>query len=151
MTNRSVPKALYRQKGRRSSWTFSQLPHHITDSSEYARLSPRAVKLLVDLLAQFRGANNGDLSVAPGSLESPGMLKRGWRSKSNLAAAIKELMKSGFIVRTRVGGRHRAALFAITWLGIDECGGKLEIQSSRVPPNLWKDEHREQREHFKLL
>ena len=38
-------------------------------------LSPRATKLLIDLLAQYRGYNNGDL-CAPLSL----MRERGWNS-----------------------------------------------------------------------
>lgn len=151
MRRPSVALSLQRQKGRLSTYTFSQLPHHITDSKEYARLTARAVKLLVDLLAQYRGTNNGDLSTAPGTDSCPGMRSRGWRSHSNLQSAIAELLDAGFVVQTRLGGRHRPALFALTWLPIHECGGKLEVRPSRGPLNLWKDQHKNEREAHRLV
>ncbi len=121
-------------KGRRSKPPFCMLPHHILDSEEYARLSTRAVKLLIDLLAQYRGKNNGDLCAAWSRMEP-----RGWNSKDTLNNALKELERSGFILRTRQGGRNKASLFAITWNPIDDCDGKLDVPEMKVPPNLWKN------------
>lgn len=109
-----------RAKGRREGGTFTRLPHAVTQSPQYADLSAYAVKLLVDMLNQYRGHNNGDLSVAFRLMQ-----RYGWKSKDTLNRARKELLNRGFIVLTRQGGRNQASLYAVTWIGIDECGGKL--------------------------
>lgn len=120
-------------KGRRDSWTFAKLPHHILESREYAVLSGSAVKLLIDLLGQFRGQNNGDFTIAWSVLR-----QRGWRSRDTLYRARTELLDGGWIIQTRQGGKHRCSLYAITWLPIDECGGKLDEKPTRVASNTWR-------------
>lgn len=120
-------------KGRKTSKSFLSLFHVMLDSEEYTRLSPSTVKLIIDIAAQYRGNNNGDLCTA-----WVFMKKRGWRSKSTLYKAMKEAEESGFILRTRQGGINKANLFAITWQPIDECGGKLDVNSTRVASNSWK-------------
>lgn len=121
-------------KGRKDSAPFLRLPKHILESEEYAQLSSIAVKLLVDLGSQFRGSNNGDLCAAWGWMK-----KRGWKSRDTLNRAQTELESSGWIIRTRQGGRHKANLFALTWLGIDECDGKLDVPPTTVPSNRWRN------------
>jgi hypothetical protein len=103
------------------------------DSPTYCGLSFKAVKLLVDLGAQFRGHNNGDMSAA-WSL----MKRRGWKSKDTLHRALVELRAVGMIELTRQGSMDRPSLFAFTWLPIDECGGKLEVRANPVPSNKWR-------------
>jgi hypothetical protein len=123
-----------RMKGRKTRGSFCAFPHAYFTSDQFAKLSPIAVKLLVDLFMQYKGTNNGDL-CATWSL----MRRRGWTSKSQLAQALKELQETGWIVRTRLGYINRAALYAVTFEGINECGGKLEeVQASPVPLNLWR-------------
>lgn len=77
------------------------------------------------------------------------MRKHGWRSKAALQRAIDELLQTGFIVRTRLGGRNRAALYAITWLSINECGGKLDVRPTG-PLQLWKDQYKDERGDYVL-
>lgn len=125
--------ARLKAKGRQTSGFFFAMPHHILESEKYACLSSKAVKLLLDLGGQYRGNNNGDLTVAWKIME-----RRGWRSRDTLGKALKELLDSGFIIKTRQGGKNRPCLYALTWKGIDECRGKLDIPSSSVPLNLWK-------------
>ena len=112
-------------------------PHAYLESEQYAKLSPRAVKALIDIYGQYRGYNNGDLT-ATWSL----MKKRGWTSKDQLYEAIKELQDLGWLIRTRKGGRDRVApnLYAVTLRGIDYCGGKLDagIAADPRPLNLWR-------------
>jgi hypothetical protein len=84
-------------------------------SERLAAISPKAVKLLLDLCSQWNGRNNGDLSAALSILRG-----RGWRSATTLSRATSELLTAGFIARTRLGGRHRCALFALTWLALSE-------------------------------
>jgi len=123
----------YKVKGRTESGSFLALPRSILNSDEYCCLSAAAVKLLIDLATQYRGNNNGDLCCA-WKLMQP----RGWKSRDTLYKAQRELERSGFILRARQGGRNSANLFAITWKGIDECKGKLDISANPVPLNLWK-------------
>ncbi len=110
---------------KREAGGFVALPHAVLRSPEYARLSPFAVKLLNDLLAQYRGDNNGDL-CAPWTLMGT---ERCWHSKDSLGKALAELRGTRFIVLTRQGGRHVANLYAVTFYEIDFCGGKLDIEA----------------------
>lgn len=135
-------------KGRRDSGTFSKLIHAYFQSPEYAELSPRAVKALIDLYCQYNGFNNGDLCAswtAPAMGRNriwPGMRARGWRSKDLLHKALKELLDRGWIVVTRQGGMHYATLYAVSFLGIDSCGNKLDVTPNPVPSHLWKAQNR---------
>src|ERR1039458_1440666 len=113
--------------------SFSMFIHAYFQSWEYAELSARAVKALVDLYCQFRGSNNGDLCGAWSM-----MSKRGWTSRSQLEKAVDELLAKGWITVTRQGGRRISTLYAVSFLAIDPCGGKLDVSSCPTPSHLWK-------------
>jgi hypothetical protein len=119
---------------RREAGGFVAFPSVVLRSQEFAALSPAAVKLLCDLLAQYNGSNNGDLGAA-WKLMKP----RGWRSKDTLARAIAALRAACFVIVTRQGGRHTASLYALTFYEVDFCGGKLEIKApSRSFLGTWR-------------
>jgi hypothetical protein len=81
----------------------------------FVALSPHAVKLLIDVAAQYRGDNNGDLSLA-WKLMKP----RGWRSEATLHKVKRELLEAGFLYETRKGQRpNLCSLFALTWHPLD--------------------------------
>ena len=120
-------------KGRQTTGSFLGLPHHVLDHDNFRTLSPKATKLLIDIAAQYRGSNNGDL-CATFSL----MKKRGWNSNDQLDKAKKELIKRDVIQLTRQGGRNKCNLYALTWFPIDECNGKLDIASTITAPVDWK-------------
>ena len=122
-----------RNMGRQTTQPFLSLPHNVLDHDSFRTLSPRATKLLIDIAAQYRGCNNGDL-CAPLSV----MRKRGWKSNDQLFKARNELLDRELILTSRQGGRNKASLFALTWLQIDDCKGKLDIQSTTVAPHNWK-------------
>lgn len=132
-----------RGKGGMEGKSFSMLIHAYWQSPQYAKLSPRAVKLLVDLLCQYRGTNNGDLTSAWSVMQA-----RGWRSKGQLFKAQAELEGRGWIVKTRQGYRARgvnaATLWAVTFYGIDDCRDsqgrrKLEgVKPDPMPLHLWR-------------
>lgn len=112
---------------------YAPLYYCVIRSQSYGNLSAHAVKLLNDLLSQYYGSNNGDLS-APFST----MQKRGWKSKGTLNRAIKELLEAGFIETSRQGGRHKCTLYALTFYAVDDCKGKLDIASTIKPKSLWR-------------
>lgn len=118
---------------RREPGGFAALPHCLLESQVYIGLSAHAVKLLNDLLAQFKGFNNGDLCLAWTIME-----KRGWKSRDTLDKARKELLDVELILITRYGDRKRPNLYALTFFAIDECGGKLDIKPTEKPTSRWR-------------
>ncbi len=138
---RPSPRAVLRErrqrqraKGRMHSGGYLALPHALLNSPNYRGLSACAVKLLNDLGFQYRGSNNGDLCAAWRVMHA-----RGWKSRDTLCRALAELRHTGMIEMTRQGGKNRCSLFALTWLAIDECGGKLDCAATRVSSGLWKE------------
>ena len=128
---RSYSKA----KGRSETGQFAALPHQCLSHENYTRLSHKAIRLLVDLLYQYNGRNNGDLTAAFSILK-----KRGWRSKETVRLAILELLHYGWIVLTRRGALDRIPnLYAVTFNSIDECNGKLEVAASNMSRGDWKN------------
>ncbi len=116
---------------------FNAFPHRVLASEKFATLSPQATKLLIDLLSQYRGSNNGDLCAAMTL-----MALRGWKSKAGLDSAIKELINKGFLVRSRQGGRHKSSLYALTFYAINECADKRgiskhDLRETHSPNNEW--------------
>lgn len=109
------------------------MPHCLLESQVYIGLSAHAVKLLNDLMAQFKGFNNGDLCLAWRIME-----KRGWKSRDTLNKARQELLDCELILVSRHGDRKRATLYALTFFAIDECGGKLDIKSTERPVSTWR-------------
>ena len=117
----------------KSKGHFVQLFSYMLTSEQYASLSSKAVKLLVDVLEQYNGNNNGDLCVTLSVMK-----KKGWRSSGTLQAAKNELVEKGWLELTRQGGRHKCSLYAVSLHPINECGGKLERSSTTKASNLWK-------------
>lgn len=120
-------------RGRRDTGWFFRVPVEVLDCPAYCGLSFKARALLFDMGAQYRGNNNGDLA-APWSW----MKARGWKSKDTLRRALDELLAAGMVQLTRQGGLHCPSLYAVTWLAIDECGGKLDVKPNPVPSGLWR-------------
>lgn len=133
-------------KGRKESGTFAALPHAVMDSDDYRSLSGSAMKVLMCLLRQYNGRNNGDLS-APFSLAHIW----GVGSKSTLSKALKELQECDMIICTREGRFLKpggcCALYAVSWKPINECGGKLEVSSTSTPPRKFSLERAENPVH----
>ena len=85
------------------------------EAPAFCELSPHACKLLLELMRQYRGSNNGDLTVAWSVVE-----KRGWRSRTTLWRCKAELIKAGFIYVTRKGRMPSTCeLLALTWFPLD--------------------------------
>ena len=123
-------------KGRRESGRFAGIPHRVMATDKYISIDTHAKTLLYEMAYQYNGHNNGDLS-ASWTL----MKKRGFKSPSTLNQAIKQLRDFGFIEITRMGGRNTCTLFALTWAAIDDCNGKLDVNETRTPSGLWKNEN----------
>lgn len=123
-------------KRRGKSKPFVMLDKSILRSKEFSDLSFKAVKLLLDVMEQYNGNNNGDMCVTMKVARD-----RGWKSPGTLHAAKNELVEKGWLELTRQGGRHKCSLFAVSLYPIDECGGKHEWRSTKKASNRWRSKN----------
>ncbi|MHB1247703.1 MAG: hypothetical protein ACYCZH_14790 [Sulfuriferula sp.] len=121
-------------KEKRDGGWFYQTPSSVFNGAAYLGLGAHARMLLIDLLAQYKGNNNGDMCAAYSLMKL-----RGWKSTHTLQAAKVELLEAGLIVETRKGARpNKASLYALTWYALDECDGKLDISAHSFPRGAYK-------------
>lgn len=112
---------------------YSSLPWSVLDSHAYQGATPAAKALLVELIRQHSGSNNGRLHVT-----HKWLAPRGWASKETVARARDELIERGLIVQTRRGGLNAgASWFALTWLPISNHAG-LETSPSAYHLGAWQ-------------
>lgn len=103
-----------RPRDDRDGTQFLALPLVVIRSAKWRALSYAARALLVDVAAQYSGANNGNLCASLMVLRP-----LGWRSQTTVTRAVHELVRTGFLQVARYGSRHRCALYALTWRGLD--------------------------------
>ena len=98
----------------RAEGSFCVLPHRILDSRAYLGLNFAAKALLMDLVRQLNGYNNGHLQ-----LTTTWLRPRGWSSSDTINKSTKELIDSFLVIKTRQGGLNiGSSQFAVTWLQI---------------------------------
>lgn len=109
---------------------FISIPIKLATSPIFRSLKPTSLKVLIELLSQYNGNNNGNL-CAPKAY----MVKWGIGSYSTLYNAIKELLEKELIIKTKQGifsrGGKDFSLYAIAWLPIDYCDG-IELDNSYI-------------------
>lgn len=115
------------------------IPLTLLRHPNFTRLSPWAMKLVMDLARQYSGFNNGYLCA------SRTLMKEcGWGSNHTLQRAVEELEHYGIIIRTRQGGRNRATLHALSWRRIDDKpNNPLDVAPTIKPTDDWKDDRPE--------
>ena len=119
---------------------FLMLPHALLKNPKFAALSSSAVKLLLDIAAQFNGKNNGDLSAAWKTMKP-----KGWKSETTLGKAKAELLEAGFIAETRKGRLPNVCgLYGVTWFEINS-NPKLDLGPEGFPYGAWAELPKEPR------
>lgn len=128
---------------KKSNGGTALIPIVVLENQRYFSINPSAKVLLNYIARQYNGYNNGDLCATLSLLK-----QFGFNSQDTLTRSIKQLEQNGLIERTRQGGKDWATgqnlptLFALTWQPIDECKGKLDIDSTTKPAvdfiNEWK-------------
>ena len=121
--------------------SFAGIPRIVMDHPDYIGLSFSAKAALQELARQYRGQNNGDLTLAWSVLKP-----RGFGSKGTVTKLTEELLAANLIVRTRVGVFRnpgaKCALYALSWIPINECPGKqLEVGPTTTPPRQFSIEN----------
>lgn len=113
------------------SGSYTPIPHALMDSAAFLGASDRAKALLLELIRQHTGRNNGQLHLATDWLK-----RRGWCSHDAIQKGKAELQERGLIVKTRAGGlRMGPDRFALTWLPVSNFAG-LDIKSFQ--PGDWR-------------
>lgn len=112
------------------------IPYTLIRHPNFTRLSPHAVKLVIDLARQYSGYNNGYLCAAWTLMKD-----QGWRSRGTLGLAVTELEHYRVIERTKQGGRHLPNLYALSWWRISAKAEKpLDVSATLAPSNAWKQD-----------
>ncbi|MEK8078560.1 hypothetical protein [Pseudomonas sp. XK-1] len=129
-----MARSRLKSKGRSEDGYFIQIPHALYDSPVFTSLSGTEHKVLLGLMRQYRGKNNGNLSASHTQAKVWGV-----GSKTSLAKALERLQQLDLIIRTREGvflnPGGRCALYALAWKQIDDCPGKdLEVNPTTTPP-----------------
>jgi hypothetical protein len=138
-----------RKKGGGMPFAFVALPKGVLHSSEYQQLPSSAKVLLLDLVSQYTGKNNGRLTPAWSALK-----EKGWASNNTVLSAKKALLTTSFAVMTRKGHPPRTCEWiAFTWwrldwnkkMDIDPKGfpylNFLNIQSQSIDPNIGRKKY----------
>jgi hypothetical protein len=106
------------------SGRYIAIPHVVMRSEDYRSLRGNSVKLLNAMVFQYNGGNNGDLCAAWSVLHE----QHGFSSKGTMTRARQELESKNLIIKTREAlfqnPNNQCALYALTWLRINECHGK---------------------------
>jgi len=111
---------------------YSAIPHSVQDHPAFQALGFSAKSLLLEVLRQHNGRNNGHYKLVAEFLA-----KRGWKSTGTIQKAKNELLEAGFIVQTKQGGFGTGpSLFALTWYGIDDWTG-IDLHRNDFRQGAW--------------
>lgn len=111
---------------------YIAIPLKVMDSVAFKEASHTARSLMIELIRQHNGKNNGHLQLTTSWLK-----KRGWTSADVIQRAKSELIERNLIIKTRLGGMNMGPdWFAITWLPITNFEG-LDIASHQYHRGAW--------------
>lgn len=144
-----------KQKAKKAhSGRFVALPFAVIESDAFLTLNGSSVRLLIELVKQLNGSNNGDLCAAYKTLNKHARQKieRPIWHRKNINNAKQELLKKGLIEQTRKGGKNNGpSLYALSWLPIHAKeprnnattrGAKfwpLDVRPTTKASGLWKE------------
>jgi len=115
------------------SGRFAAIPHAVMDSTALIGASYPARSLLLELIRQHTGKNNGHFQLAWGWLR-----RRGWKSADVVQRAKVELITRQLALKTRLGGLNAGPdLWAVTWLAISDYTGLTEVSSKTYHQGAW--------------
>jgi len=116
--------------------SFAAVPREFVDSEIFCQLNHAAVRVLLLMVRQHDGFNNGHLHAA-----EQWMLRHGINSKETVSRAVKELEEAQVIFKTKQGGLGIGpSRYALTWLPLSNDKG-LEVSRQAYMThhfNAWK-------------
>jgi len=126
-----------RQGNRSEGVIFAMIPVEVLESEAYQAMPDYAVRVLIGLASEYRGGNNGDLSLPLARAKRQGISTQ-WK----VSVGIALLEQAGLIERMRIGlicrGKGVPALFALGWRDIDPSPKYDQpLICGQPPPNRW--------------
>lgn len=122
-----------KQNAEQVAGRFAALPHAVMDSTAFTGASYSARSLLLELVRQHTGKNNGHFQLASGWLR-----RRGWTSSDMVQRAKVEVIARQLAIKTRLGGLNAGPdLWAVTWLPISDYAGLTEVSATTYHPGAW--------------
>lgn len=112
-----MPRNHGKSKGRSNGERFVAIPSRVLEHSAVTTLDHVPFRVLVMLAAEFRGGNNGALSLTAAQA-----MAKGIGAKNSFYAALKELKSRGLIAETYPASRvpPRPAQFALEWRPLND-------------------------------
>lgn len=111
---------------------YAAIPHSLLDSVAFMGASHLARSLVIELLRQHDGKNNGHLHLSTSWLK-----RRGWASIDGIQKAKIEVLGRGLVIKTRQGGLNFGPdKYALTWLPITNFIG-LDIAQKAYHPGAY--------------
>lgn len=115
------------------SGSYTAIPHTVLDSVAFIGAGNTAKALLLELLRQHNGINNGHFQLTGHWLK-----KRGWRSPEVVIRARRQLIERGLVVQTRQGGLNIGlSQYGVTWIPISNFIG-LDISAKDYLRGAWQ-------------
>lgn len=135
MSRRKSSRRPYQNGRDKGHGQFFALQHRFADTPQFKALSARAIRLFIALGLQYNGKNNGALRAGFRYLK-----QEGWfTSADQVQKAINELLETGWVVKTRQGGRNQPSLYAFTFYPIDECPTEnLDMEPTKTAIRSWE-------------
>lgn len=122
-----------KQNAEQVAGRFAALPHAVMDSTAFMGASYSARSLLLELVRQHTGGNNGHFQLATGWLR-----RRAWKSSDMVQRAKVEVITRQLAIKTRLGGLNAGPdLWAVTWLPISDYAGLTEVSAMTYHPGAW--------------
>jgi hypothetical protein len=122
-----------KQNAEQVAGRFAALPHAVMDSMAFMGATYSARSLLLELVRQHTGKNNGHFQLATGWLR-----RRGWKSSDTAQRAKVEVITRQLAIKTRLGGLNAGPdLWAVTWLPISDYAGLTEVSAMTYHPGAW--------------
>ena len=105
-----------RVQGRKESGRFARLPHSILMHPSVTSLPAAMFRVLVAVVAQYDGRNNGALALPLSSARGFGIT-----SANTLSRGLREIQARGLVLQTDPGSYTPPlpARYAVTWLPTD--------------------------------
>ena len=124
-------------KRRAGGGRFVRLPHYLLHSDAMRDLPHSAFRVLVVLTMEFNGKNNGALGLTCDQAQTYGI-----RSKNTLYRGFEDLERRGLIEQTYPASRvpPRPAMYALTWLPVDETKYTKPTRTSTNAFQAWRAE-----------
>lgn len=112
---------------------FVGIPFIVVTHKDFIDLGYPAAKLLVQATSQYNGRNNGKICFVWSQMK-----EIGWKSKTTLTAAKKELIDKELLIVSKYGGfkegKGVTQFYALTWQNVDEIiGFKMDIDPTNKP------------------